>query len=114
MSGGVPVSTIFIFSILFISSVCEAATDLNMSSTAPGEKSSWTLFQEKFRAGDVSELALPAFKGVNAVPNPDKTANDAANWYHIFWIDYEIAPHYRIQYWQRTFLLLSSYEASQG
>lgn len=104
---------IFIFILIFIPGFSQAS-DSSFNPTASTEETSWSLIRKKLQAADLSELSFPAFQGINAIPNPDNSANDSANWYHILWVSYDIAPHYKIIYWQRTFLLLSSYESNQG
>ncbi len=74
-----------------------------------------TSVSKKLQIRSFTEFMTPALRGKSpSIPNSDGSEFIPTSLFNIFTADYEIAPNYRILYYQRVFLLLSSSATLQG
>lgn len=95
-------------------------TQANLPSNKSSLKGSLELSPEasvskKLQIRNFTEFMTPALRGKSSsIPNSDGSEFIPTALFNIFTADYEIAPNYRILYYQRVFLLLSSSATLQG
>lgn len=71
--------------------------------------------QKKLRIRNFTEFMTPALQGSSsAIPSSDGSDYIPTTLFNIFSADYEITPNYRLLYYQRVFLLLTTNSGFQG
>jgi len=107
-----------ILSLLFGASwmIASAQADsVNPAVAVPSEESAFELIQKKLRIRTFSELMSPAFQNSQpSVPDSNGSQLLPTNLYNIALMDYEVAPNYRVVYWQRVMVYLAPDNAVHG
>ncbi len=106
-------SSVF-FTLANVYSPAVYADPISLTQTSENE-STWQLIKKKLRVRTFSEFMTPSLNGESgSVPRFNGRSFSPTSIFHIFWTDYEIAPHYRVVYWQRMLLFLNSNIDFQG
>jgi hypothetical protein len=98
----------FFIALIIMSATIHVHAD---DSSLPEETSTWSFIQKKFRFRTFSEFMSPSLEGLSgkttAVPTAEGGEMAPTNVFNIAWMDYEVAPNYRIVYWQRFNVFLA-------